>query len=322
MFQLNCKITIKGDHTWEFNRINSCEINLSSETLTDTCTLTLPKKVKWENANKIPLKRGDAITVALGYGEDLRVRFVGFIRSVSVKTPIVVQCEDWMWKLKQTSFENKPYDSATIGQILKDILPPDIATHTFGEQNIGSYRTKQPTVAAELDNLKKNGIQCFFKLRDEKPVLYCGTLFDDRQTPKPVFREGLNIITNTTDYKRAEEVNVKIKATSISPDNKIFQAEVGDEQGAVRTMFRYNLDEQALRSWAEQEHKHLKCDGLYGSFTTFGVPEIDKEDHILLETEESIQTSYAVKSVAIKFDAEGYRQTITLDRQIWTSEKQ
>lgn len=322
MFLLNCKITIKGTQTWEFNRISSCEINLSSETLTDTCTLTLPKKIKWGNSDKIPLKRGDAVTVALGYGEDLRVRFVGFIRSVSTKAPIVVQCEDWMWKLKQTSFESKPYDFATIGQILKDILPPDIVTHTFGEQNIGSYRTKQPTVAAELDNLKNYGIQCFFKLRDEKPVLYCGTLFDDRQTPQPSFRQGLNIITNTTDYKHAEDVKVQIKATSITSDNKTFQVEVGDEKGALRTMLRNNLDEQALRSWADQELKRLKCDGLYGSFTTFGVPEVDKEDHILLETEELIQTSYAVKSVAIKFDTEGYRQTITLDRQIWTSEKQ
>lgn len=325
MLSLNCKITIKTagnngspSQTWVFNRIAGCDIKQSAETLTDTCTITLPKKVKWSNAAETPIKRGDAITVQLGYGDDenLRTRFVGFIRSVGTKTPVEIKCEDNMWLLKQTPVEKKAYKNATLDQLLRDILPAGISFQVAGEQNIGQYRIKTDTVAAELDSLAKNGIRSYFKLRDGTPELHCGVLFPPSADKKAIFREGMNIIADETEQQQAEDIKIKIKAISIMPDNTKHEIELGDKDGETRTLQRYNIPEKELRSWAEQEMKKAKYSGVTGKITTFGIPEIDKEDCILLETKTIARSAYSVKSVDIAFNANGYRQTITLDHPL------
>jgi hypothetical protein len=57
------EITIEGVNTWQFNGVASCEIIEDMDTLTDTCTIELPKKIKWEGATgeMLPIKRGDKI---------------------------------------------------------------------------------------------------------------------------------------------------------------------------------------------------------------------------------------------------------------------
>lgn len=47
MFRLTAKIEIRSAKTWVFDKVASVEITRDIETLTDTCVLQLPKKVKW-----------------------------------------------------------------------------------------------------------------------------------------------------------------------------------------------------------------------------------------------------------------------------------
>ncbi|MEG2276681.1 MAG: hypothetical protein RSA53_05530 [Odoribacter sp.] len=316
MFQLKCKITIKGTKTWIFERIAGCEISLDSETLTDTCTIRLPKKITWANEAGVPLKRGDAVSVELGYDEELKTRFLGYIRTVGTKIPVEINCEDSMWMLKKTAVKKLSYTSVTIDKLLKDILPPEVDYKVFGEQNIGQYRITVNTVAEVLDNLKENGIRSFFKLTDGKPILYCGLFFPALNGKKTFFKSGLNVIENNTEFRRAEDIKLKVKATSLRSDNKRTEVTVGDDDGEVRSIFKCNVDKKELESWAKQELEVLKSDGLTGSIKTFGVPEVDKGDHIYVEADESPKGLYSVKKVEIEFGENGYRQTIELDRKL------
>ena len=94
MLRLVSEIMIEGDDTWLFTAVNEVNIVQDIESLTDTCELKLPKKIKWQNALeknfKPPVKRGDKITVKLGYDDKLVTRFSGFIRSIDAKVPIVI----------------------------------------------------------------------------------------------------------------------------------------------------------------------------------------------------------------------------------------
>lgn len=316
MFQLTCKITITGKKTWSFNRIVGCEIVLDSETLTDTCTITLPKKIKWMDEQGIPVKRGDKIRVELGYDYDLRTRFTGYIRSVGTKSPVEIVCEDSMWLLKQAPVEKRAYEQVAIGQLLKDILPAGIPYKVTGEQNIGNFRISAGNVAGVLDSLKANGIQCFFKLINEEPVLHCGVIFPPEKRKKPFFQSGRNIITNDTKTVNGDDVKIKIKAISMLPDNSRIEITVGDKEGEERTLTKYNVGKAELENWAKQELEKLKCDGLTGSFTTFGVPETDKGDNILVQVDGTPKGLYNVKKVNVTFNEKGYRQTIELNRKL------
>lgn len=114
------------------------EIDRGTDTLTDTATITIPRKLIYksgaaltpQNQNDLHdyivlpalgdtqnkayvvgadalFKRGDKVKIELCYGYDderkLKTRFEGYITSVSSTLPITIKCEDKMWLLKQTS---------------------------------------------------------------------------------------------------------------------------------------------------------------------------------------------------------------------------
>ena len=321
MFRLTAKIEIKGERTWQFDKVADVEVTCDSETLTDTAVLVLPKKVKWQGENTMPLKRGDEVTVWLGYDDNLEFAFRGFITTLGLKTPVAITCEDYMFTLKQKEAKKKAYTSATIDQILKD-QELGIKYKVFGEQHIGQYRVTADTVTGLLGDLKDNGgFRSFIRIENDEPVLYCGVLFDLDRTCKQVFCGGAdpagivkpNIIEdNSLDVQNAADIKIKVKAISLQPDNKRIRVEVGDSDGETRTLHAYNKNEKELRAWAEQELKRLKRDGISGSFTTFGGNLLDKLDNIGIKMDGQRKGVYQVQKNVIKYGTGGFRQEITL----------
>ena len=261
MFRLTAKIEIRSAKTWVFDKVASVEITRDIETLTDTCVLQLPKKVKWQGESTLPIKRGDEVTVWLGYDGDLQFAFRGFITTLGLKTPTTITCEDYMFRLKQREAKKLTYKDATIGQILKD-QKLGIGYKVFGEQSIGQYRVTADTLSALLGQLKDHaGVRSFIRIEDDEPVLYSGVLFERGKSPKQVFATGLNLIDDTQlKVQNAADVKIKVKAVSLMPNNKKIRVEVGDTDGETRTLHTYNKQEAELKAWAKQELERLKRD--------------------------------------------------------------
>lgn len=315
MYVLNAKIEIQGDKLWQLSFVASVEITRDTEKLTDECKVTLPKRLKWDGEAQIPVKRGDTIKVWTGYGDDLELAFVGYVRNVGFKTPIVLTCEDEMFKLKQMQCTKKAYKTVTLETLLKDQGLTDVKV--FGEQNLGQFRVTDDTVAALLGRLQENGIKSFYRYEDGKPVLYCGVIFERDAKPAQVFATGLNIISDSSlEQQLAANIRLCVKAVSIMPNNKKIKVEVGDKDGEHRTLHTYNKSEKELKAWAEQEIKRLKVDGLSGSFTTFGYKLVDKLDAIGIKIDGNKMGVYQVKKNVIKYGASGYRQEITLGYRV------
>ncbi len=315
MYVLNAKIEIQGDKLWQLSFVTSVEITRDTEKLTDECKVTLPKRLKWDGEAQIPVKRGDTIKVWTGYGDDLELAFVGYVRNVGFKTPIVLTCEDEMFKLKQMQCTKKAYKTVTLETLLKDQGLTDVKV--FGEQNLGQFRVTDDTVAALLGRLQENGIKSFYRYEDGKPVLYCGVIFERDAKPAQVFATGLNIISDSSlEQQLAANIRLCVKAVSIMPNNKKIKVEVGDKDGEHRTLHTYNKSEKELKAWAEQEIKRLKVDGLSGSFTTFGYKLVDKLDAIGIKIDGNKMGVYQVKKNVIKYGTSGYRQEITLGYRV------
>ncbi len=313
MLKLCAKIEIKGDKTWVFEKITACEIVRDSEALTTTCKLTLPRKVKWKGVTSNPIKRGDIISVWLGYDDNLQLAFTGYVLRKGFKAPIEIFCEDEMFMLKQTPCVKKSYKNVDIQTLLKDQgLPYDIKV--LGEQNIGQYRANFETVAELLAHLKENSIRTFFRIENGKPVLYCGVLFDHGNEMRQVFATGINIISDSSlDEQRAEDMKIKLKVVSLQPDNKKkIKVEVGDPDGEKRTLHCYGKTEAEARAWGEQELERLKRDGLTGSFQTFGHVLLDVLDVIGIKIDGERKGKYQVHKNTITYGSSGFRQDITL----------
>lgn len=315
MYVLSAKIEIQGDKSWQVPFVSSVEITRDTEKLTDECKVTLPKRIKWDGEAQIPVKRGDSIKVWTGYGEDMELAFAGYVRSVGIKTPIVLTCEDEMFKLKQMACTKKAYKNVNLGTLLKDQGLENVKV--FGEQNLGQFRVTDDTVAALLGRLQDSGIRSFYRYEDGTPVLYCGVLFERDTHPSQVFATGVNIISDSSlEQQLAANIRLCIKAVSIMPDNKKIKVEVGDKDGEKRTIHTYNKTESELKAWAEQEIKRLKVDGLTGSFTTFGYRLVDKLDAIGIKIDGNKMGVYQVKKNVIKYGTGGYRQEITLGLRV------
>lgn len=316
MFRLCAKIEIKGDRAWSFDFVNAVEITRDTEKLTTEAKITMPKKVKWDKADKIPVKRGDSVKISLGYDDNLQTAFVGYVRDVGFKTPIVITCEDEMFKLKQMPTKKKAYRSVSLETLLKD-QGISYRLNIMGEQALGAYRVTADTVAALLGKLSEQGIRSFFRYEDGATVLYCGVLFERDTRPAQVFKTGLNIISDQSlQQQKAENMRLRVKAVSLMPDNKKIKVEVGDADGEHRTLHTYNKTESELKAWAEQEIKRLKRDGLTGSFTTFGHTLVDCLDAIGIVIDGVKSGVYQVKKNIVKYGDGGYRQEITLGLRV------
>lgn len=316
MFRLCAKIEIKGDRARSFDFVNAVEITRDTEKLTTEAKITMPKKVKWDKADKIPVKRGDSVKISLGYDDNLQTAFVGYVRDVGFKTPIVITCEDEMFKLKQMPTKKKAYRSVSLETLLKD-QGIGYRLNIMGEQALGAYRVTADTVAALLGKLSEQGIRSFFRYEDDTPVLYCGVLFERDTRPAQVFKTGLNIISDQSlQQQKAENMRLRVKAVSLMPDNKKIKVEVGDADGEHRTLHTYNKTESELKAWAEQEIKRLKRDGLTGSFTTFGHTLVDCLDAIGIVIDGVKSGVYQVKKNVVKYGDSGYRQEITLGLRV------
>lgn len=315
MYRLTAKIEITGAKSWRLDFVTGVEITRDTEKLTDICKITLPKKIKWDGENEVPVKRGDAVKVWLGYDDRNELAFAGYVKEVGFKTPVVLECEDEMFKLKQMAAIKKAYKSTTLEQLLKDQGLTDVKV--MGEQTLGAYRVTADTVASLLGKLQESGIRSFFRCEDGKPVLYSGVIFERGTGVSQVFATGVNIINDQSlEQQKADTMRLNVKAVSILPNNKKIKVEVGDADGERRTITTYNKTESQLKAWAEQEIKRLKRDGLKGSLTTFGYKLVDKLDTVGVKIDGTPMGVYQVKKNVIKYGSGGYRQEVTLGLRV------
>lgn len=319
MLRLNSKIEIYGLQTWAFKAVRSCSIVSDTESLTDTCVIELPKKIKWEGQeNSIPpIRRGNGISVWLGYNEDdnLKLRFSGYIRRVSTGNPVKIECEDGMFLLKLANTQKKAFKNATLNELITELLAGTGIKHALIDKDyvLGPYRITRDTVAEELAELQREFLlKAYFRTINNESILYVGYNwpFDNRQ-PKD-FITAKNIIEESLEYRLKEDIKMKVKGTSIQYDNTRIEVEVGDKDGELKTINFPFLTRDQLRLLASSELDRFKYTGYQGSFITFGEPAVTKTDIAHVEGQDGNKGNYLIKKVEITFGTKGYRQEISL----------
>lgn len=316
MFTLTCQIKI-GDIT--LNQVNDVKIEKSWRNLDDKAMLKLPR------VNKLLSKSfevGQPVSITLAYeGVQSKVEFEGYVKKIKPNVPLVLECEDPTWLLRQTNIENVWKTKTTVKDIVAYIVE-QVNKESNGTQitlsgaideiKLDHYRIEPVSAAEAINKLKESyGLAAYFKGHE----LYIGMAYG-----KPEGRVGYhmarNVIKNNLTFRRKEDVKIKVKATSITRDNKTLTIESGDKKGDQRTLFFYNItDEKVLRTKVETELEKLKFDGYEGNLTTFLIPYaapgmtavVTDPDHPDLKN-----GSYVIDSVTTTFGARGARRKVEL----------
>ena len=304
MLRLSCEIKIYRVEDnlqvkqWTIRNVNSVKITADSETFADTCRIEMPKNVKWAQDKDCPIRRGDKVEVWLGYNERMTKRFSGWVRDVKAGVPTVITCEDDVFLLRKVTIKKKLYTNTTINEIIKDIIPETVRVEISGEIKIASWRTTAETVAGE----------------DGEPTLYIYTAWINGRKNAGEFVETKNIISHNLEYRRSEDVKVRIRGVSHMANGTKIEYVEGD--GDEVTKNYYNLSMAELQEMVKQEIKAEKWSGLSGAFETFGQPIVRKGYMVDLQLEGVRKARYIVKGVEVKFGVDGYRQEIETQRKV------
>jgi hypothetical protein len=321
MLALKSHTVIDGGNRWAFDALASCTIVEDVASLTDTCTIELPKRISWQGrpvgaGDNPPIRRGDGISVSLGYDGDPPQRFSGYVRRVAAGTPVRIECEDGMFLLKTAETKKKSFRSVTLDALVSEILTGSGVRHALVDKDVvlGPYRITQDTVARELAEMQREfGLLAYFRDLDGRQRLYVGYTypFDGRRTGRFIW--GKNIIEDGLEYRLREDIKLQVKAISIlQKGNRRIEETVGDRDGELRTVYRYNIDKKELKVFAAAELERFKYSGYQGSITAFGEPAVRKTDIAYVEGQDGNRGSYLIKKVETTFGVDGYRQKIEL----------
>jgi hypothetical protein len=303
-----------GDYT--FWAVHEVVTESSWDMMTDTCTIVIPKKLRWQGkplvlADNPLLKKGNAVTIKLGYDDRNNAVFKGYITQIYADFPIQINCQDEMWKLKTGRF-NKAYRSVKLSQLLRDMLTPlGVKYKIIADYDLGMLRTKDnPTPAKVLEELRKT---YFLKFFFRNGTLYVGQAYvAELQTEHTVNFRDIPRGGNNLEYIRKEDVLIKLRCVILYPDNKKVEFEIGADDGEVRTFSQYDVPEKEMRRLAAIELERLRYEGYRGSLTLFGEPFVQHGDIVELIDDDNPERNgrYFVKKVSRKFSSAGYRQII------------
>lgn len=305
-----------------FDFVEECTIEAGWNDFTQTAEIRLPRKLSFEG-KEITLgtsgliKRGQEVEIKAGYDYRLETYFKGFVSDVVPDVNITIMCQDLMYNLKQNTL-NVSTDNTTLSGLLAKVVPSSVNYSATLDGDIGKFRISNASTLDVLKRLKSGSNGFGFQSFVINETLYVGAPY----VPNSPFKKTIDIdfqkdvIESDMVFKNADDIKIKVKAISVNDANERLEIEVGDKDGASRTMYFYDVKSVSrLKELAQNELDKIKINGFTGSFTTFLQPRIQHGDSInLIDNEVKDRNgSYLVKSVKTTFGVNGGRQEVELD---------
>lgn len=295
-----------------FDWVNEVAIESSFKSLTDTCVIKFPRNLNLRSKSiKDLISKGDKVIVKLGYDDVLNTEFEGYVAGVKPNVPLEISCEDEMYKLKTGSLK-KSWRNVNLSEVIKFITPS--YTTDIYEAELGSFSINNETPAQVLMRIKDTyGLYSYFKDK----VLVCGKVYSLISNKEHAYHFQQNIISHSLEYRKKDELKIKVKAISTSGDNSKIEVEVGDKDGEEHTLNFYKLSKTELEKRAREEMIKLGYDGYKGTFTSFGIPQANHGDKAILSDAEYKERSgsYAIFGVKTTFGISGFRREIELGQK-------
>tara|TARA_R110000751_G_scaffold49596_4_gene110329 strand:+ start:5336 stop:6319 length:984 start_codon:yes stop_codon:yes gene_type:complete len=325
LLRLRSEITINET---TFDAVVSVEIESTWENLTDTCKIELPNNFQRDGRNITVgdegfFKRGDAVTVKLGYFPFLNTEFEGYIRRIAVDNIITIEVEDAAYLLKQSTI-TKSFKSTNLKNLLTEISPiPFEAVNA----ELGQLRLTRVTPAAVIEELRKiYGLVSF--VRDG--VLKVGLTYYDNGTQHNFDFEE-NIIDNGLEQGDPDDLFLTVYGSSKQDDdsvieffawyenNKVNTSDKDPQKGEIEKLeIKSQISKKDLEFYTINKLEHRILTGALGDLTTFGEPSVKHGDTVNLISRKFPEREgvFLVKKVVKTFGLGGFRQTITLNTKL------
>ena len=279
MFTFGTEIIFTSKTTgkqYSLDSFTSLEIISSWKHLGELATIKLGKLRGQLNKQ---LAEGDHVEIRLGYDGVLHTEFLGYIARVLPNQPFEIHCLDEVYHLQRTNI-NQSWKKTTLQEVI------ETTTQGFNvrfanevpEITLKPFRVANASAARVLQKLRNEyGLAIYFRGKS----LYVGLPYSEnvpRYFPhidSPVIYDlQRNVMATELEYRRAEDVKIKLKAVSILKNNKKLEIMVGSDDGELRTWISPEpIDNKAiLKKIAEEKIQLYRYSGYKGGIKTLGIP--------------------------------------------------
>ena len=332
MKRIDTEISINGV---VFSGANSIEVVSSWEDMTDTCTILIPNKFKRNNKSMTVgdngfFKRGDEITVKMGYFPNLETRFEGFIRRITPDNLITIECEDLMFKLKQENV-NKTFRAGKLKTLIEGITSQK---SNVVDADLGAVRVPNKSAAQVLATVIKETYKLQSYIRNK--VLRVGlAYYPDEGKTVELHIDGIkgNIAENNLEFIESNELQIIIKGSSMQANNEIIErwayydnlsgllvlTSDDPKKGETDTLSVPLQTADQLDGFITQRLEKRLSTGITGTITAFLEPIVSHGDVVDLKSKKfpEKEGKYLVKRVTTSMSVSGGgRQEIELDIKV------
>lgn len=315
-FNIDLLITI---NEVSFARCVSIEIEQSINTLTNTAKITLPreyvnsfkKEDKQKNVNLSKenilnhIKIGYPVTIKIGYDGKLKTEFEGYVTNIQQNTPLIIECQDEMYKLKKAPKLTKYNKGGSLNKFLRSIIPTEYDLEINEVYNIGKWGLKDCTPYDALADLQEYGIRAYFK----NPKTLCvGLKVDFKPTKSHLFNFNENVRRTTSIQLVTEQkTDLLVTLTSMQPNGEKLSYSIGEKGGNTYDVdFTPNISLDELKYWTNQIYQSKLRGTLNGTLDSWGLPRTKAGDVAIIRRPFYIDKHqdgrYIIESVRIIVD--------------------
>lgn len=316
MYLLNWDIAIGG---YKVKTLTEVKITTSVLNLSDTATITMPGQYlnTWRKIEDKVHTR-DAVTIKLGYDNDLETEFTGYLKRISRdNNSLVLECEDALYLTDVTVADNE-YKSVTLKALLTEILAQVDPEMTVECDYDFTYEKMVVFKSTALDVLKKVHEDTKANIWFEGKTLHVHPVYQTQAGDKPVIYDTeINVQSNELKWKDATDKKVMVEVRFTKPNGELSKQEYGVSGGEKVTRYVETSNADDLKRAAENEYNLWNYSGYEGSLTGWLVPVVKAGGSVRLRDKERPEEGvYYVTGVEIEFGRNGAKRKVTLGRKL------
>lgn len=317
MYKMSWDIKIGG---YRLKMVEKVSIKRSVELLADTATVTLPATVFNKTISiEDKIKVGDAVEIELGYNDDLKTEFKGYLKSIKTDGgSLTLELEDDIYLFRK-SVKDEEMKDASVKKILENICS-QVGGFSVSCDYDFSYDKFVINNATGYDVLKKIQDEASPNIYLKDKVLHVhpqyAEIFGEARYDfsKNIEREGTDL-----KYKSEDERKFLIVVEGTDETGATVSVEKGVTGGDKMTL---KLPGVSSRSSLEQKAQSVLEQKVYtgyeGSFQTWLVPYVDAGYKVAITDPdyEVKNGTYYVISVETTFSKDGGVRKVTLGKRV------
>ncbi|WP_299459321.1 hypothetical protein [uncultured Microscilla sp.] len=269
-----------GGVEYLLDSFTSLEITSSWKNLGDMVILKLGRLRGLFNKQ---LKEGDGVEIKLGYDGELHTEFKGYIARLLPNQPFEMHCLDEVYHLQRSNL-NQTWKHTTLKEVIEEAIKGFeielVDTQEVPEIKLVPFRVANASAARVLQKLKDNyGLAMYFRGKQ----LYIGLPYSEDvalttglDEAPVVYDLQRNVLATELEYRRKEDIKIRLKATSYLKNNQKLEVYAGSEEGELRTWISPEPinDKDTLQKIANEKVKLYRYEGYKGGVKTLGVPHV------------------------------------------------